>query len=164
MLIRLIPAKPGRVAIWAPILILIAIATSVSANRWLFCIRTPSACSERPFGPVSVSPSPVTLGVLEPGQSSKATLNIKNETDAAIAVSRIETSCPCIRITPCPVQLEPQQAILTTVRFDPTEEPSFRGRLSVEYIGRAANDEVIFRGRVQVSVVETPGDSSMIRP
>ena len=105
--------------------------------------------------PLAVNPSPLELGTLDPGVIGKTIFKIRNSGAVALTVATIETSCPCISATPTPLRVAPRSAATMSVRFDPSEEPSFRGRLAVELTGKAVDDSVLFRTRVHVEVVDS---------
>lgn len=101
---------------------------------------------------ISVSPSPLVLGRLIPGQSARSELVLSNRGISPMVVDHIETSCPCVRVvTPTPIYLGPRRAVALAVVFDPTGEDDFRGSLSVHLVGRSGDREA-FRTRVEFTV------------
>jgi len=85
--------------------------------------------------PLTISPDPITLGVLAKPTLLQGTFSVENTGNAPLILERIETSCPCIRIAPVPFQIKAKERKLCTVTFDPSSEPDFRGKLSVEVSG-----------------------------
>ena len=86
--------------------------------------------------------SVVDLGVLAPTQTASASLVVRNTLDSVVTVSRIETSCPCVRVLPHLFHVGPLAEVKLTVHFDPVEEPDFRGPLSVDYYGRESSGDI----------------------
>jgi len=104
-------------------------------------------------------PRVVDLGTLMPGQPAQAPLVVGNRRDDAVVLHRVETSCPCVRVTPSPLRVGPLQQAVLNVTFDPSGEPDFRGSLAVDYTGRGADGEVVLRGRVDLTVTARPGSA-----
>ncbi len=114
---------------------------------------TPSAApATAAGGTLEVSPNPLSLGVLRPGQDARAELAIRNAGPDPVVIARSRTSCPCITLQPIPLRLGPGESAALTVRFDPDEEPEFRGGLSVAYSFHDAVDVVLCRGAVDLIV------------
>lgn len=97
-------------------------------------------------------PGPISLGILPPGRPASGRLTLKNASVETIRIERVETSCPCIRVSLLPAQVEGGSEQPLTVTFDPTEEPEFRGGLRVEVIGREAGGATLFRTAVVLEV------------
>jgi hypothetical protein len=133
-----------------------------------------AACAPDARGPVSAdggprllaaSPDPIALGSLRPGQGAEGTLGLRNPGDEAVEVASVETSCPCIRASPPALSIAPRGAGSLTLAFDPSDEPGFRGMLSVEVTGWTADRRVAFRTRAELEVAPgsppaagTPGE------
>jgi hypothetical protein len=77
---------------------------------------------------------------------------VRNRTDRPLSIERIETECPCVRLDPIPLRLEPGGTMPLVVAFDPTEEPAFRGGLSVGVVGYENDRRAAFRTRVEIEV------------
>jgi hypothetical protein len=111
---------------------------------------------------ITMSPSSLSLGTVAPGQSASSRITLRNRTGNSLSLQRIESSCPCVRITPGSVRLEPGQTASLLVLFDPTDEPDFRGMLDIEVTGRGDRKEILFQGSIRISVagsstaLETP--------
>lgn len=103
-----------------------------------------------------VSPDPIALGTLAPGESARSTVTLRNPTSEAVSVERIETSCPCILVSPTSIVVGSGESSALTIEFDPTDEPEFRGGLSVNVVGKEATGRVALRGRVEVEVRRSP--------
>lgn len=92
------------------------------------------------------------LGAVRPGESVRAEMTLRNPHPAAVTVERVETSCPCVRVTPASLHIEPRESAELGIAFDPTDEPDFRGGLRVEVIGRGEGGDVVFRTHVHLEV------------
>lgn len=99
-----------------------------------------------------VSPDPIALGILAPGQSARAEVMLRNETAEAVSVERVETSCACIRVSPTSIEVGAGESAVLTIAFDPTDEPGFRGGLSVDVVGKEVSGRVALRSRVNLEV------------
>ena len=80
-----------------------------------------------PACPLKIKPESTEFGVLSPGRRARSSIVLTNAGVEAIWISRIETSCPCVRISPESFQVGVGEAKRLTARFDPTDEPDFRG-------------------------------------
>jgi hypothetical protein len=87
------------------------------------------------FFPVEISPHLVELGVVSQGQLSKAALTLTNRGSRELLIDRLETSCPCLMITPSQLRLAPAESKIATVLFDPSDEPDFHGKLCIDISG-----------------------------
>jgi hypothetical protein len=96
--------------------------------------------------------STLSLGVIDHGQAAEAVLTLENPRKSAVEVSRIETTCPCLRVTPDSIRVGPRTGGSVTVRFDTSEEPDFSGGLSIDVIGRGLDEAIIFRTKVDLVV------------
>ncbi len=67
-------------------------------------------------------------------------------------LARIEAGCPCIRVEPDSVRIEPGESRPMIVVFDPSGEPDFRGGMAVHLIGRDGRDAEIFKTTVTLHV------------
>ena len=115
--------------------------------------------------PLQVSPDPVSLGSLSPGQQATGRITLRNPGQSPVIVERVETSCSCLDVGPFPIKIEPGRSANLTVRFDPADEPDFRGRLSIEVIGRGPTDLLAFRTRVGIEVATwSAGGKNVIDP
>lgn len=106
-----------------------------------------------------VSPSPVNLGTLSPGQVAEAKLTVRNETARSRSLARIESSCPCVKIGPVVQTLRAGDMESLILIFDASEEPDFRGRLAVNVRGLDDAEMELFSVEVQVCVTERRGES-----
>ncbi len=77
---------------------------------------------------------------------------LRNSGLETATLERVETSCPCLEVGPLPLKIDPANTGELTVRFDPAEEPGFRGRLAIDLTGLAPDGQVAFRTRVCVEV------------
>ncbi|MGC8643870.1 MAG: DUF1573 domain-containing protein [Isosphaeraceae bacterium] len=84
-------------------------------------------------------------------RTARVSLALKNQSARPLAVERIETSCPCLTVGPMAVRVEPGRVVQLTAVLDPSEEPDFRGPLSVSVVGRGGG-RYLFRTWVDVEV------------
>lgn len=68
-------------------------------------------------------------------------------------VATVETSCPCLLVSKQPVCVRPGECADLTVKFDPTDDPDFRGGLSIHVIGRDPTGEIVFGTRAHLEVL-----------
>ena len=134
------------------------------ARRRAGCLRFPpprrvirGAAITQPFL-LEISPSQIYFGVLRPGQSARAVMAERNPSSNPLAIDRIETSCPCVKVSPTRVELGPGETKHLTLTFDPSAEPGFRGGLSVDVAGFGYDEIVLFRSRVNVEVSSQLGE------
>jgi hypothetical protein len=118
-------------------------------------------------GRLIVGPKPVlSLGTLAPGQSASGRMSLRNTSASAVTVARIDTSCPCVRVAPLTTRIDSGTEATLTVAFDPTEEPDFRGGLSVELTGFDVGGFILFKARVDLDIrtaPATPNDGPVAR-
>lgn len=106
-----------------------------------------------------INPTPVSLGVLMKGQKAKSAITLTNHGTSTLMIDSIETSCPCLTTAPSSICLGPGEGKILAVEFDPSDEPEFRGRLSVDITGYA-NGVVAFRTRANLEVRNGGSDGS----
>ena len=72
-------------------------------------------------------------------------------------------SNPSLRDVMMPGRLRvgPGKTVGLTVEFDPSEQPDFRGRLAVAYVGTSLDGVAVLRGRVEVNVVDTSASADV---
>lgn len=101
--------------------------------------------------PLAACPDPTSLGIIECGQPAECQLSLRNATPRRIKIDRIETGCPCVVVSPVPATVEPSGSVLLLIAFDPTHEPDFLGKLSVNVTGYS-DSESVFRTHVILEV------------
>ena len=99
---------------------------------------------------------PLNLGQLRPNQSAVGALNLQNTSAEQVVTARVESSCPCLRVTPESLQVNPGETTTVCVRFDPAEEPAFRGRLGVSLAWTSPQGAILLQHEVELSVVGEP--------
>jgi hypothetical protein len=110
-----------------------------------------------PASPVASDPrircqETVSLGTLDHGMSGEAQLRLENPHDREFEVSRVEVSCPCLKVSPETFRLEPGSSKTLVLRFDPKEEPDFSGGLAIKVAGQTAEGQEVFGTTVRVTV------------
>jgi Protein of unknown function (DUF1573) len=94
----------------------------------------------------------VVLSAVHPGELAETSLSIRNTRPEPLIIERIEKTCPCIDVVGVPVRLAPNETKDLKVTFDPSHDPDFEGRLSVEVTGLLADGSIGFQTRVRVDV------------
>jgi hypothetical protein len=102
--------------------------------------------------PLTISPDPVMLGTLNAGQHTQFELVLANSGTEPVTVARVATSCPCLSVQQVPIRIGPTETRTLVLYFDPSDEPDFRGGLSIEVVGHDENDSTVFTTRVIVEV------------
>jgi hypothetical protein len=157
MCIRLRAFHLHRPALWAATTAI----TAVVAGALCFIKSAPSSQHalhlNRAGGlgqrfPLAISPDPITFGVLNGRTSVRRVISARNMQNVPLRLARIETSCPCIRVVPLPVQVAPDETQNWTVTFDPSAEPDFKGSLAVEVTGYLPDGEIAFRTNANLEV------------
>jgi hypothetical protein len=127
----------------------------------VICLTTSNYFDSHRFSPKStlfvlgVEPSIIKLGNLVPGQDSSRVVLVRNRTSAPVTIDRLETSCPCISAKATPSRVESGGLALVTVKYDSAEDPEFTGTLAVECSGLSSSGELLFRFRVDLTVLNT---------
>lgn len=114
--------------------------------------------------PIEIRPDPISLGTLDPGQSAVAKFTLRNPGSHPVIVARVETSCPCLKVVDQPTSIGPGQAADLTVKFDPTNDPDFRGGLSIDVIGRDPMGRIVFQTRAKIEVGVQLGEPAESTP
>jgi hypothetical protein len=109
-----------------------------------------SASDAPPHFPLSVNDEPLKLEDLDAGQSARTSLAVLSSQETPVRLERIETSCPCVKVGPVPVQIDPGSTTALTVTFDASGEPDFRGKLSVNIVGYTEDGSVGFMTHLAV--------------
>ena len=128
----------------------------VLASCWMGCSPEPDASGSVPEGGLTWSPGALSLGTLAPGRSAGGSVEIANGRDEAVTLARFATSCPCVSISPASLELGPKGRGSVEVRFDPREEPEFRGRLGVTVEGFDGRGVRLIQSRVDLVVAAGP--------
>jgi hypothetical protein len=105
-----------------------------------------------PASPMSIEPNPIRLGTLAPGEIGRFSVILRNPGRDLATVERVESSCPCVRLMPIPVQVEPDGSTSVVAEFDPVHEPDFRGSLAVHLEGYDEANVLQFRTTVELTV------------
>jgi hypothetical protein len=135
----------------------IAVITTTALITGLLCsaaLRPTLTSGERPA--IALSPDPVMLGTLDGRRLVERVDSARNTQNAPIKLARIETSCPCIQVTPRSRHIAADEAQDWTVTFDPSPDPGFEGRLSVEVTGYLEDGQIAFRTHVDLEMKPKP--------
>jgi len=133
---------------------------------YISLITAASGCSTKAPNPASlasrnnlsssdglvISPKLIDFGALSPGQSSRVDLRISNSSTISRTLDRIETSCPCIRISRLPAEIPVRETRVLEVSFDPSEEPDFRGSLVIDLHGFDPEGVEMFQAKIHLAV------------
>jgi len=88
--------------------------------------------------------------VVHEGEAIERPLSIRNTRDDALTLERVETSCPCIGVSPIPIEIGPRQTKVLSVSFNPSSDPDFEGELSVQLTGYLSSGGIAFRTEVRL--------------
>ena len=108
---------------------------------------------------LEASPNPIELGRLKPGVVGRSRLILRNPGSEPISIVRVETSCPCLRAEPTPLDVGPGMEATLRLVFDAAGEPEFRGDLEVEVGGFGPSGGQVFQSRLRVSVADQPREA-----
>lgn len=100
-----------------------------------------------------IVPDPISIGTLKPGQVARVKATLRNPRTESVRLDRVETSCPCVSVESLPTTIAANGASEIEVVFNPSEEPDFRGALSVELIGKDDGAKSLFETRANLEVV-----------
>ena len=92
------------------------------------------------------------LGAIPPGSPVAGSLRLVNPSARTWRIARIESSCPCLRVSPTKFEIQPRQSITLDVVCDLRSEPDFRGDLLIEVNGLQADGDVLCTAQVAVAV------------
>lgn len=124
---------------------------------WVGC--QPKAANSRPQSSFNnVADIPIlhlSLGTINPGGDKTERFTFKNPRSQSVALVDVQTSCPCLSVSPLPVRIEAGAEQVLSLRFDGRSEPDFRGKLLMTLTGRGSDGSVLFQGEVEVNV-ESP--------
>lgn len=120
-----------------------------------------SASLTPPAGLLTNKPTPLEFGVLAPGRMAERDVTVRNGGPTAVDVRRVQTSCPCIRVEPCALRIDPGHAANLVVQFNPQHEPEFRGVLCPVVTGHGPKDAILFRIEIRLTVAEKPPGGSV---
>jgi hypothetical protein len=102
--------------------------------------------------PLVSTPTNVDVGRLAPGTTKQLAIRITNTTGRPTGMVAFATSCDCVTVTPSRLQFLANDSAELSITIDLRTEPSFRGALGVELIGRAIDDSKVFYQTVSFSV------------
>jgi hypothetical protein len=100
------------------------------------------------------------LGTLQHGESREGTVEITNPTDHAVAITKLETDCSCLKVVLDAEVIPPRGSVAARVVVDMSEEREFVGRLGMPVRGSLASSEVVLRFQVRLKVVGSSGNAS----
>jgi hypothetical protein len=131
-----------------------ALPVAAVGFRTAHSIPPPSnlARSAEPGFLLEVKPDPVSLGVLEPGRLTDATIRLCSRSGRSVVVERIETTCSCLTADPPPFEVKPGGTVLWSIKFDLSDDPDFLGSLAVGIVGFDATGAVAFKTQVTAAV------------
>jgi len=132
--------------------VLVAVALAAPESPTQDHIPQPPNSASSPVRgfPIEISPHPVLLKISSQLGSARATITLCNPSTEPVIVERVETSCPCIEVSPVPLEVEPAGKSDLGVTFDPSFDPDFKGDLRVHLSGYDERDRLLFRTYVDV--------------
>jgi len=104
------------------------------------------------------APDPLDLGVVDSNRRVRGTASLVNPGSLAIKVERIESSCPCVRVSPDTLWVGPGASAELAIEFDPSTDPESRGRLAVVVEGKSESSVPVFHARVLMEVAAPRND------
>ncbi len=92
--------------------------------------------------------------VIDQSGCGEADLSLRNTSSIPIRIERVQTSCPCVSLSPLPMLIDVREVKVLRVSFTPTaDDAELDHRLRVQIVGYAADSTVV----VQAAVVIEPG-------
>ncbi len=107
-----------------------------------------------PMAGLTVEPGSIDLGQAAPGRKPGGRLRLRNRFASPAELDRVETSCPCVAVSPAMVRIGPGEVAEVDVTFDPAEEPGFRGTLVVDLTGHDRMGSILFRSSARLAVID----------
>lgn len=111
--------------------------------------------SGRSLQPVEADPPVIHLGRHPSRESASADFSVINRSSRSVSVEQVDTSCPCVQVTPASFLLAPGQARTLHASFEPDADKPFHGVLAVEILGRSAGNVPVFGANVTVELEAT---------
>jgi hypothetical protein len=102
--------------------------------------------------PLVGRPDPVDVDAAATGMETYGELKIANVSNRVTHLSRITSSCPCVRVCDAPQVIQPGEAVRVRVMFDASEEPSFHGKLLVDIFGEDPGGARVLAAQVSVRI------------
>src|SRR5262245_49563263 len=125
------------------------------------CRMDPVGVIERQLGencthPLRVEPAIVKWGAVTEGQKRKVTCTVRNDTDTAIVVDRIRTSCDCLKARLSRHDLPPRSIAELSIELDLAKEPRIAGAFRMTVEGQDPKAELLFELIVEFRVSVAP--------
>jgi hypothetical protein len=124
-------------------LLLTAISCTFIIVQWTKKSTKSSVAGSQPNS-LTLNPVGINFGKLSPNTVAAKTITICNGSVERLIISHFAASCPCISIEPDSLDIAPNFAAEIVVRFDPSEEPNFRGKLTVRVEGKDFHNKESF--------------------
>src|SRR5260370_3952454 len=137
----------GLLIYWQPVATSIVTRAQLGIGTLLFCLAGMSAVSgqEKTMdGMLAVSPKVLDLGDIPRGTSGRGEFVIRNMSHEAVAISEVETSCPCLDIRFPETPVEPGGQVRGEAVLDMSREPRFTGNLAIKLNARTAKNKSAF--------------------
>ncbi len=101
---------------------------------------------------LAASPKIIDLGAIGRGQKVEVEISLSNRSRSEIQYASVETSCPCLSISPAKGAVAPGRSIQVAVLFDLAKEPDFVGGLSMTAKGYSPERNLVFQLTVTAEV------------
>ena len=101
---------------------------------------------------LAASPKIIDLGAIGRGQKVEVEISLSNRSRSEIQYASVETSCPCLSISPAKGAVAPGSSIQVAVLFDLAKEPDFVGGLSMTAKGYSPERNLVFQLTVTAEV------------
>lgn len=115
----------------------------------------------RPSRIVTTMSDPATTDVIDfgqitPGGSARTSFRLENQSNSAVEVAKIRTSCDCLSVDLSDRLVRPRQAVTAQATIDLSDEPEFSGGLRPEAEFLDATGQPFFVRSFRATVGRSP--------
>lgn len=125
------------------------------SSSWIrasFIVAILSAVTATAAPKAVFEPTKIDLGTIRMGEKTQSKFTIRNEGDQPLAVSKIQSSCPCVSVDAPPApSIEPGQSLEFPITYDSEDKHGVRGAT----IAVTTNDPVEPIGIVELGITIT---------
>jgi hypothetical protein len=94
----------------------------------------------------------IDLGIVPQAGAEQERFELTNMGEAPVRVTRIRSSCPCLKLEPIPLEVPPGGTVPVLARLDLSSEPHFAGGLSITVAGYTPAGKLAFQISVDATV------------
>jgi len=116
--------------------------------------RQAVAAPPRPL--LIANPAVLDLGTLQHGESREGTVEIANPTDKAVAITKLESDCSCLKVVLDAKVIPPRGSVAARVVVDMREEREFTGRLGMSVRAWDSSGSLALSFQVNVTMASYP--------